>query len=464
MAESQIAGLFMTPEMYRQQQAQANRMRAMEYAQMAPEQRAAMGFYSAGQGLGQLAGSLLGAQDPQLQRITEQQRLLQGLDVADPDSLMQAARQASQAGNVPLAMQLAQRAQEVAQGLATTQKAQLSLQQERALRNELAALPPDATDEQRIAILSKYGPPGQMLQALTTQVGRREALESREREATQRIEARRQDLELQLQNRLDVAAAQGATQQAIAKMQIDGRQQIAQMMGDVRREVAASRGAGGGGTPYFQPVQTAQGVFAFNARTGQMDPISGPSGAPIVGASADPTLQGNIAGARAGATVIGKSRAEAAIDAPRVIAQGEEAIRLVDDLLKSPGLKQAVGTSRLVQLQRVPGTPARDFDIRLEQLKGQQFLQAYETLKGGGHITEVEGKKATDAISRMDASSTEKEFTNAAREFQNAIRAGIERARKAQAQGQTPVPASAQPSAASGRRRIRFDAQGNVIK
>ena len=113
MAESQIAGLFMTPEMYQRQQMQADRQRAAEYAQLAPEQRAAMGFFSAGQGLGRAVGTLLGAQDPQLQRITEQQQMLQGLDVADPDSLMQAARQASQAGNVPLAMQLAGRAQEI---------------------------------------------------------------------------------------------------------------------------------------------------------------------------------------------------------------------------------------------------------------------------------------------------------------------------------------------------------------
>ena len=113
MAESQIAGLFMTPEMYQRQQMQADRQRAAEYAQLAPEQRAAMGFFSAGQGLGRAAGTLLGAQDPQLQRITEQQQMLQGLDVADPESLMEAARRASQAGNVPLAMQLAGRAQEV---------------------------------------------------------------------------------------------------------------------------------------------------------------------------------------------------------------------------------------------------------------------------------------------------------------------------------------------------------------
>ena len=113
MAESQIAGLFMTPEMYRQQQVQDDRMRAMQYAKLAPEERANYGFAMAGRGLGRALGTLLGAQDPQLQRITEQQQMLQGLDVADPDSLMQAARQASQAGNVPLAMQLAGRAQEI---------------------------------------------------------------------------------------------------------------------------------------------------------------------------------------------------------------------------------------------------------------------------------------------------------------------------------------------------------------
>lgn len=113
MAESQIAGLFMTPEMYQRQMAKADDASALRYAQLSPRERAAYGFYSAGQGLGGALGSLLGAQDPQLQRITEQQQMLQGLDVTDSDSLMQAARQASQAGNVPLAMQLAGRAQEI---------------------------------------------------------------------------------------------------------------------------------------------------------------------------------------------------------------------------------------------------------------------------------------------------------------------------------------------------------------
>lgn len=129
MAESQIAGLFMTPEMYRRQQMQADRQRAAEYAQLAPEQRAAMGFFSAGQGLGRAAGTLLGAQDPQLQRITEQQQMLQGLDVTDSDSLMQAAKRASDMGNVPLAMQLAQQANQAIQAKDAAMQRQLQMRQ-----------------------------------------------------------------------------------------------------------------------------------------------------------------------------------------------------------------------------------------------------------------------------------------------------------------------------------------------
>jgi hypothetical protein len=117
---------------------------------------------------------------------------------------------------------------------------------------------------------------------------------------------------------------------------------------------------------------------------------------------------------------------------------------LVDDLLKAPGMKQAVGASRMLGIQKIPGTPAKDFDVRLDQLKGQQFLQAFESLKGGGAITEIEGKKATDAIARMDAAGSEAEFTKAAREFQSVIRQGVARAKNAQGV-QTIQPAQTTP-------------------
>jgi hypothetical protein len=240
------------------------------------------------------------------------------------------------------------------------------------------------------------------------------------------------------------------------------REQMAEQTRAFQKEMvnlraSLSNAGGGGAQPYFQPVQTAQGVMSFNARTGRMEPITGADGRPFIGAAADPSLQGQIAGAKSSASTEGKLRAEARVEAPKVVQQGEQAIKLVDDLLASPGFKQAVGASRMLGVQKIPGTAAKDFDIRLDQLKGQQFLQAYETLKGGGQITEAEGKKATDAISRMNAAGSETEFENAAREFQGVIKVGIDRAKKAGGGQQSPsMPTSTKA-------RIRFDRQGNLM-
>lgn len=66
--------------------------------------------------------------------------------------------------------------------------------------------------------------------------------------------------------------------------------------------------SGGGGNPYFTPVQTAQGVMAFNARTGRVEPVS-INGSPIVGSSSDPKLQGQIATSKTEGKDIGEQRA-----------------------------------------------------------------------------------------------------------------------------------------------------------
>ena len=102
-----IAGLFgLTPQMYEQGVRQSAMNEGAAYARMAPEDRAIAGIYSAGAGLGRTAGGLLGVEDPQLQRITQQDQLLRGLNLRDPQSLEQAAVQANQMGNTPLAMKL----------------------------------------------------------------------------------------------------------------------------------------------------------------------------------------------------------------------------------------------------------------------------------------------------------------------------------------------------------------------
>jgi hypothetical protein len=203
--------------------------------------------------------------------------------------------------------------------------------------------------------------------------------------------------------------------------------------GSTFQRVAGPEGTESGGTPYFTPLQTADGVFSFDNRKGSATPVT-VDGKPIVGAASDPSLQGQLAREKKAGAVYGENEAEARVNLPGVVAKGEETLKLLDDLLKAPGKTQAVGASRLLGIQKVPGTAAKDFEVRLEQLKGKQFLEAFESLKGGGQITEIEGIKATQAMSRMNPEASEKEFDAAVDEFRRVVQLGVERAKK-KAQG-----------------------------
>lgn len=136
----------------------------------------------------------------------------------------------------------------------------------------------------------------------------------------------------------------------------------------------------------------------------------------------------NIAGAKVQAT----NRAQAAIDLPKVVEQGEQTIKLIDDLLKHPGFNISVGAKSPVGkvASFVPGTDAASFDIASKQMLGKQFLEAFETLKGGGQITEIEGEKATQAMSRMNTSNSQEEYIKSARELQDIIKKGINRTKQ----------------------------------
>lgn len=145
----------------------------------------------------------------------------------------------------------------------------------------------------------------------------------------------------------------------------------------------------------------------------------------------DPEYQARKAEMIAQGRERGQIQAKARADLPNAITQGEQSIKLVDDLLQHPGFSVSVGKSApLGALQSyIPGTQAASFDIALKQLKGKQFLEAFEALKGGGQITQIEGEKATQAMSRMEKANTEEEFIRASREFQGILRRGVDRAK-----------------------------------
>ena len=189
----------------------------------------------------------------------------------------------------------------------------------------------------------------------------------------------------------------------------------------------------------------------------------------------DPTLQGNIAASRAAGTEYGKTGAQAAIALPGAVATGEEAIRKIDALVGAlpvkndegkiiqagtkphAGFGQSVGLG-IPGLKYIPGTSAADFNARLNEVQGGAFLQAFNTLKGGGSITETEGTKATQAINRMSTAQSEKEFNTAAREYQDVIRTGIARAKaKAANAGGGGVPVGRGGSAPAAGGEIDFN-------
>jgi hypothetical protein len=128
----------------------------------------------------------------------------------------------------------------------------------------------------------------------------------------------------------------------------------------------------------------------------------------------------------------GETRGKLAGAFPIAEANLNMALKDAEALRKHPGRESSMGTF----MGNVPdalipaNTDAYDFVNRLGQVKGQSFLKAYETLKGGGSITEVEGAKATSAMNRLSRALTQPEFDRALNDYQDAIRTGLDKLRE----------------------------------
>lgn len=141
-----------------------------------------------------------------------------------------------------------------------------------------------------------------------------------------------------------------------------------------------------------------------------------------------------ITGAEASAKVRAEDFAKTQAGLGGAKEKARQALDIIDQIKDSPGLSASVGMpdpfKGRLPFFSIPGTPAADFDAKLAQLKGKQFLEAFESLKGGGQITQVEGEKATEAIARMQTSQSEAEFKKALNEFRDIIIRAQQRAEK----------------------------------
>lgn len=140
----------------------------------------------------------------------------------------------------------------------------------------------------------------------------------------------------------------------------------------------------------------------------------------------------------AAAQAAGKDQGAAQAALPGAEMNAQTMLQSLNDMAAHPGKKGAVGDfyGRMPEATLI-GEP-KEFVNRLNQVKGQAFLKAFESLKGGGAITEQEGAKAAAAMERMNRATTEKEFDSAVADLRAVITKGIEVQRQKAAGGAAP--------------------------
>jgi hypothetical protein len=172
MADNIVGSLFgVDPQQLAQARQATDMANAFRYAQLDPIQQAQMSIYQGGAGLARGVQGLLGG-DPQLEKVSAIKQLSSQFDLASPTGMRDFAR-SLQTQFPQEAMMASARADELEKsslGLQKTKsdiaKAELSASQEEKLRTELSALPPNATEQDVISIVTKYGSPDKILQVL----------------------------------------------------------------------------------------------------------------------------------------------------------------------------------------------------------------------------------------------------------------------------------------------------------
>jgi hypothetical protein len=139
-----------------------------------------------------------------------------------------------------------------------------------------------------------------------------------------------------------------------------------------------------------------------------------------------PEFIGKQAEERAAGSETGKQTATAKLNFGTIVDKAGRATTLIDSMLAHPGFVSAVGGSSY--LPSIRGGDAYNYERKLDELKGKMFLEAYESLRGTGNITEIEGKKATDAMNDLDIGQSEEAHKKSLETIKEIIISGMKRA------------------------------------
>ena len=364
-----------TPESLQQQREAALQQQAQQYAQLSPMQAAQAGFYTAGNRLGGAIGGMLGAQDPQMAKAAALQNILKQADTTTPEGLATLAQTLGQQGFGQQAMQVMDQARQARLQTAQTQKAELSVAQEEALRKELSNLGPDATETDIMKAVTKYGSADKVLATLQA--------------SSDRAAARQQQLNLAqtaADAKVEAARVAGANQQELERLRIEGKKEVAALAASLKASTSG----------ITQELQT-QRLEDLKAKAEDRKKAS------------DAATQGRI------------SSFDTALDTLNTIAV-------------HPGKKDVVGNVLGSAVAAIPGTNAAGFAAQLETFKAQTFLPQVTALKGMGALSDAEGKKLTDAVGALSIKMKQSEFDSQINKIKNDLTAARKRA-----QGSSPA-------------------------
>jgi len=207
----------MSPE---QAQAEVDRQRALQFANLNPQQRISSGIYG---GITQAARAL-GVRDPMLEQASQLRRLAQQFDTTTAEGMMQYANALRQV-NPQAAQQAAMQAQQMMQQQAVlgktraeqakavageqeirarTAASERKVSQDEELRDQLAALPETATNEDFLRVARRFGNPDTIIRSIETSQTAKAKLDAdaelkRERRAfEERMQQRDADLRREL--------------------------------------------------------------------------------------------------------------------------------------------------------------------------------------------------------------------------------------------------------------------------
>lgn len=143
----------------------------------------------------------------------------------------------------------------------------------------------------------------------------------------------------------------------------------------------------------------------------------------------DPGFLAQKAKAISGARETGKIQAETAANLPETLGVLAESLNLSDDLKNHPALDSMVGSLPQRAFGKgfamYGGNKQADFQAKLEQSQGKQFLSAIQYMRGFGSLTVVEGDKMQSSAAAMSTAQSPADFKRAQDDYQAALISGV---------------------------------------